>query len=152
MNFAEIERMVAKLRQELAAGRLAEEQFKARLRELMVEDTEGNWWMVGYETGEWYRHDGTDWVRADPPGHVAPRATPQPMTQSIAPAKPKRGWLTRSAWFWGIILALVGILLLLDNLGYLRFRGLWPLFLVAAGLWILWSAFFGGPFNLWRKK
>jgi hypothetical protein len=66
MNFAEVEREVAKLRQELAAGRLAEEQFKARLRELMVENTEGNWWMVGYETGEWYRHDGSDWVRADP--------------------------------------------------------------------------------------
>jgi hypothetical protein len=66
MSFPEVEREVAKLRQDLAAGRLTEEQFKARLRELMVQDEHGNWWMVGYETGEWYRHDGTDWVRADP--------------------------------------------------------------------------------------
>ena len=52
MNFAEVEREVAKLRQDVAAGRLAEEQFKAQLRELMVEDEHGAWWMVGYETGE----------------------------------------------------------------------------------------------------
>jgi len=78
MNFAEVEREVARLRQGMAAGRLTEEQFKARLRELMVLDEHGGWWMVGYETGEWYRHDGTDWVRADPPGRVVPEATPPP--------------------------------------------------------------------------
>lgn len=43
MNFDEVEREVAKLRQDLAAGHLTEEQFKARLRELMVQDEEGNW-------------------------------------------------------------------------------------------------------------
>jgi hypothetical protein len=91
MNFAEVEREVAKLRQELAAGRLTEEQFKARLRELMVLDEHGGWWMVGYETGEWYRHDGTDWVRADPSGRTDLRATSQPMTQPVAPAKPEPG-------------------------------------------------------------
>jgi hypothetical protein len=73
------------LRQDLAAGRLTEEQFKARLRELMVEDEEGNWWMVGYETGEWYRHDGTDWVRADPPGRVVPKPVPSPEAQWVSP-------------------------------------------------------------------
>jgi hypothetical protein len=51
----------------VAGGLLTEEECKAQMRDLMVEDANGNWWMVGYETGEWYRHDGTDWVRADPP-------------------------------------------------------------------------------------
>jgi hypothetical protein len=82
MDFAQVEARVAKLRQDLAAGRLTEEQFKAQLREMMVEDGDGNWWMVGYETGEWYHHDGTDWVRADPPG----RAVPQPTSQPVAPS------------------------------------------------------------------
>ena len=76
MNFAEVEREVAKLRQDLAAGRLTEGQCKTRMRELMVQDEDGNWWMVGYETGEWYRHDGTDWVRADPPGRAALEPAP----------------------------------------------------------------------------
>ena len=85
MNFAEVERVVAKLRQDLAAGRLTEEQFKTRLREMMVQDEEGNWWMVGYETGEWYRHDGTDWVRAEPPGRVVPKPVPSPEARWASP-------------------------------------------------------------------
>lgn len=91
MDFSQVEKEVAKLRQDLAAGRLTEEQFKARLRELMVEDADGNWWMVGYETGEWYHHDGADWVRADPPGRAARQAAPKPLTQPLdsAEAKPR---------------------------------------------------------------
>jgi len=85
MNFAEVEREVAKLRQQVAAGRLTEEACKARMRELMVEDADGNWWMVGYETREWYRHDGTDWVRADPPGRVVPKPVPSPEARWASP-------------------------------------------------------------------
>ena len=106
MDFVQVEQEVAKLRQDLAAGRLTEEQFKAQLREMMVEDDDGNWWMVGYETGEWYRHDGTDWVRADLPGRAVPASTPQPVApsarvshstdlqsgeQTALPLKPQRG-------------------------------------------------------------
>ncbi len=92
MNFAEVEQVVAKLRQDLAAGRLTEEQFKARLRELMVQDEQGNWWMVGYETGEWYRHDGTDWVPDHPP-------LAQPVVRQRMPA-----------WVWGVVGAVVVLL------------------------------------------
>ena len=89
MEFARVEKEIADLRQELTAGRLTEEQFKARLREMMVEDTDGNWWMVGYETGEWYRHDGTDWVRADPPGRAAWQAAPKPVVHPVDRVEPK---------------------------------------------------------------
>jgi hypothetical protein len=65
--FAGVARQVEELRQRVSAGRLTEDACKAKMRELMVEDANGDWWMVGYETGEWYRHDGSDWVRADPP-------------------------------------------------------------------------------------
>ena len=64
--FADVERQVEVLRRQVAGGLLTEEDCKARMRDLMVEDSEGNWWMVGYETGEWYRHDGTGWVQAVP--------------------------------------------------------------------------------------
>lgn len=107
MNFAEVEKEVAKLRQDLAAGRLTEEECKARLRELMVQDDEGNWWMVGYETGEWHRHDGSDWVRADPPGRADLRTAPQPVAQTIVPAKPE------PRRFWGIIVLLLGLVVTL---------------------------------------
>jgi hypothetical protein len=103
-RFTQIEEEIARLRQEMAAGRLSEEQFKARLRELMVQDEQGNWWMVGYETGQWYLHDGSGWVRADPPGRVAPRAASQPVARPVAP-KPHR--------FWGIVVLVLGLALTL---------------------------------------
>ncbi len=65
--FADVERQVKALRQQVQDGLLTEAQCKARMRELMVEDANGDWWMVGYETGKWYRHDGVDWVQANPP-------------------------------------------------------------------------------------
>jgi len=98
MNFAEVERVVAKLRQDLAAGRLTEEQFKTRLREMMVQDERGDWWMVGYETGEWYRHDGTDWVPDQPP-------LAQPVVRQRMPA-----------WVWGVVGAVVVLLAIVGGL------------------------------------
>lgn len=70
-SFAEVAQKVETLRQQVAAGTLTAQEGQARMRDLMVEDAGGNWWMVGYETGKWYRHDGTDWVEADPPGAQA---------------------------------------------------------------------------------
>jgi hypothetical protein len=103
-RFAQVEAEVARLRRDLAAGRLTEEQFKAQLRELMVQDAQGTWWMVGAETGGWYRHDGANWVRADRPGRVALRVAPQSVVRPIAPVvktKPRR--------FWGIVVLLLGL-------------------------------------------
>lgn len=89
-QFAQVEGEVARLRQALVAGRLTEEQVKAQLHELMVQDEHGNWWMVGYETGEWYRHEGTDWVRADPPGRNAPKPAPS-SDRTVAKPAPSSG-------------------------------------------------------------
>ena len=51
--------------------------------------------------------------------------------------------MRRSALFWGSVLLIIGISLLLDNLGLLgdiNIWGLiWPLALIALGAWILWG-------------
>ena len=47
---------------------------------------------------------------------------------------------------WGLVVLIIGVVLLLDNLGYLNFLGvgawqlLWPTALVALGIWILFGA------------
>ncbi len=73
--FAQVEAKVARLRQQLETGKLSEKQFKAQLQELMVQDVSGKWWMIGYETDEWYFHDGAKWMRADPPGYATRKLT-----------------------------------------------------------------------------
>lgn len=54
--------------------------------------------------------------------------------------------MRRSNLFWGGILLLVGALLLLNNLGILNvniWSLIWPVFLIALGLWILWGVAVG---------
>jgi hypothetical protein len=67
MDFKQAETNFKQLKAQFEAGKLTENAFKARLEELMVQDEQGSWWMIGYETEKWYRNDGTDWVQADPP-------------------------------------------------------------------------------------
>jgi hypothetical protein len=71
-RFSEVEAEMARLRQEMAAGRLTEAQFKERLKNLMVQDAQGTWWMIGLDTDQWYRYDGREWVPGVPPRLAAP--------------------------------------------------------------------------------
>ena len=57
--------------------------------------------------------------------------------------------MRRGSIFWGILVIGFGILLLLDNLGYLGnidvWRLIWPVFLIALGGWILLGVYFKRP-------
>lgn len=72
------------LRGKLDTGRIGKNLFELALRDSMVQDAQNRWWMLGPDTGNWYMHDGTKWVEADP-SHVqvateitstAPKSTP----------------------------------------------------------------------------
>lgn len=68
MDFKQADEKFKQLKARFEAAELTEAEFKAQLQDLMVQDEQGNWWTIGYETERWYRHDGTSWVQADPPG------------------------------------------------------------------------------------
>lgn len=56
--------------------------------------------------------------------------------------------MRRDNYFWAVLLILGGGLLLLSNLNILDINAwklLWPLFLIVAGIWLLWGSFFGQP-------
>lgn len=55
-----------KLKGQMATGRITHDQFEARLRELMVQDPQGRYWMLGADTGNWYVHDGANWIEGQP--------------------------------------------------------------------------------------
>ena len=83
MLFGDAEREYRNLKAQFDAGQLSEADFRARLEEMMIEDDQGQWWSIGYETGKWYYHDGEQWVRGDPP---AEKSTTTPGTVTAAAA------------------------------------------------------------------
>ncbi len=86
-RFENAEREFFKLKGQLAAGRITSEQFDRALKELIVEDMQGRFWMLGADSGKWYVHDGQSWVEANPPG-VAQRESQIAPAPSPAPAPP----------------------------------------------------------------
>jgi hypothetical protein len=66
--FAQAEQEFAKLKDQFESGKLTEADLKARMQDLMVQDAQGQWWVIGYETGQWYVHVGKEWIRRDRPG------------------------------------------------------------------------------------
>lgn len=70
MDFEQAEKSFKQIKAQFVSGTLNESDFKTRLEELMVQDDQGGWWMIGYETERWYRYDGTNWVQAVPPGTI----------------------------------------------------------------------------------
>jgi hypothetical protein len=67
MDFSQVEAEFQRLKGQFEAGALTETEFKAQLKDLMAQDEQGRWWMIGYETGQWYYNDGEKWVRSEPP-------------------------------------------------------------------------------------
>ena len=50
--------------------------------------------------------------------------------------------MRRSTLFWGTIIILIGVLLLINNIFNINIGKLiWPLILIMAGLWVLWGVF-----------
>ncbi len=49
-------------------GELSFDQFQEAIEELVFTDVEGNLWVLGISSGEWYRKVGTDWVLGTPYG------------------------------------------------------------------------------------
>ena len=69
INFLQVEKSVEVLKNELAAGKLDEQTFESRLLELIDVAEDGYYWMLGHESGRWYRHDGQKWL-PDHPGEM----------------------------------------------------------------------------------
>jgi hypothetical protein len=67
-RFNQVEAEVERLKQQRQSGRISEEQFADQLKNLMIKDNSGNWWMIGTKTDAWYRFDGQNWVQSTPPG------------------------------------------------------------------------------------
>ncbi|MBI3914660.1 MAG: hypothetical protein HY327_10815 [Chloroflexi bacterium] len=66
------------LRGQLETGRITREQFKVALQQLMIQDAQGQWWIIGADDSKWYVSDGMRWSQSEPPvsAPIAGRASP----------------------------------------------------------------------------
>lgn len=118
------------------------------MENLMIQDDEGAWWTIGFETGEWYRRTGNAWIPATPRPTAAPGIIPSP----VDTAKPRRG---TAVIVWLICIALtVGAGLLAGNIAFERFvmgdTGAW---IVAGLVWLVGLRItFKISGKLWRGK
>lgn len=61
-------------------------------------------------------------------------------TQQTPTSKPRHGWFMHSSAYGGMWVILVGVILLLNNFGPLKneaFAKLWPLFIIASGVFAI---------------
>src|SRR6266567_4088058 len=92
--FKSVEEKFFSLKGQLATGRITPEQFDAALQQLMIQDTQGRYWMLGKDSGKWQMNQGQSWVEADPyqsgatvAGLSVPPSAPLPVVASV-PAVP----------------------------------------------------------------
>jgi hypothetical protein len=112
VDFQEAERRYAEIKRRHEAGSLTKEEFDKQLKELMVQDEEGRWWVKSRTTGEWHYHDGTAWIKDTPPGYEPLQATSQVNSpprggQSTTPAQAPTSPRSTLLW-WLVPVALVG--------------------------------------------
>jgi hypothetical protein len=66
IDFGAVEQSVQELKAQLADGTIDEETFESRLLGLIGLAPDGYYWMLGHESGRWFWHDGTEWLRGNP--------------------------------------------------------------------------------------
>lgn len=66
-RFQEVEAAFGRLKGNFAEGRITQQEFIDSLKQLRIKDSQGRFWMIGAQSGQWYRFDGRDWIQAKPP-------------------------------------------------------------------------------------
>ena len=86
-QYAEAKQRFAALSARYEAGELDDATYETESQELLVEDAGGNYWMYSANDGEWYCHNGEEWIQRDPP--LAADLVEAPMVQATSPGEVK---------------------------------------------------------------
>ncbi len=66
-KFHAAENNIRALREQYRAGTISKEELQAALKqEMVLDEDEDVWWMMGVESDQWYRYDDDGWVLATP--------------------------------------------------------------------------------------
>ena len=99
-RFRRAEEEYLRQRGRLAAGRITRDQFAAALKNLMIQDAQGRYWMLHPDSGRWLMYDGQNWVETSPASSPRPlpyeerglgqRPAPTSLPERAAPARSAR--------------------------------------------------------------
>ena len=108
MTVSELEETYQQLRDRMLRGELDEEEFKAEVEHLRLEDDLGNQWKIGWYTGKWYRFDQGQWVQGQPqePQASAPRPPAEEDASDTGTRRKRRSFTPC------LVVALIGFLVL----------------------------------------
>jgi len=81
-NFTDLEHKFITIEQRFRLGEMDPAIYQAEIQKLVLQDQSGNSWWLGGETGQWYWHDGQEWVPRDPPMAGSEPGTPKPSVKS----------------------------------------------------------------------
>jgi hypothetical protein len=124
----QIEEQFRKLKEDVEAGTVSEDEFEAELRNFLFQDDSGIYWTIGAQTEKWYRHQAGDWVEASPPPELERSERQEKYSEAEStpiPSAPRRRLSARLAV--GIVgLLVVACLILVATVSYGLGRGLLP--------------------------
>ena len=121
-KFAAAQQTYLELKERYERGDLSKSEFETAMQESMVQDANGAYWLLGAESGRWYRYHDQQWVQANPPLIVAapppvsPPPPPPPVTAVpppvvAAPPAEKNNWKRWLALlFAAILIGIVGVM------------------------------------------
>ncbi len=111
-QFEKTEAEYFRLKGQLAAGRMSQQQFDAALKRLVFQDVQGRYWMLGADSGKWYVHDGQTWVMAHPQPSTSSAAAPfaAPIAQTESRGSRKRPFLATGCIGFLCLVGIVGLI------------------------------------------
>ena len=110
IDFAKVEESVKELKSQVDSGEIDQEAFESNLVDMIDYADDGYYWMFGYKTGNWYRHDGKDWI-PDNPERLKKLSHNHDNAATSSPQSLADRWKTVS---WGWFIAALIVLLLIS--------------------------------------
>ncbi|MDE3091655.1 MAG: collagenase, partial [Chloroflexota bacterium] len=117
-RFRQAEEQYFRLKGQVETGRITREQFDAAHKQLMVQDAQGRYWMLGPDSGKWYVHDGQTWVESTPP--IQDRYAPPPPEFIAPPRRANNAWVAILLGLAVACLALAAIFGIIVSTGALQ--------------------------------
>jgi hypothetical protein len=65
-KFKQAEAKYQELKVRMEKGEISSNEMKSKLKEIMVTDEQGNYWMIGGKTGKWYTYTESEWKEDNP--------------------------------------------------------------------------------------